>query len=657
MYLKYTILILLLLQTAVASAQSNDVATECASRKHIVTTTGAKTTATIPETNDYDIKHVKFDIAMDNRSSNMSGVVTTTAKVVAATMPVYAFELDSALKIDSVKINNVACPVLSTDSIRKVTLGTILTSGATFTASVWYHGASKPGKGNYFTEGLQVVTTSPDSFRIMYSFSDKDNASDWWPCKQNIQDKIDSVDMWVTVADTLKVGSNGLLKNITTVPGNKLRYEWKTKYPIDYYLISVAVAPYNEYSYYMHYTDGTGDSMLIQNYVYNTPGHFTPTAKAVLDSTGLIVDYFSTLFGRYPFDKEKYGHSMGPLGGGMEHQTMTTMGTGAYESTTLIAHELGHQWWGNHVTYGSWRDIWLSEGFASYCEQLFMEHYKSAQESFDYRVDVMNSALDPSKSVYVDDTTSTGRIFWTATTYKKGGMVAHMLRYIAPNDNVYFTALRKYQQQYSHSYAFTSDFQNLLEQEYGTDLDSFFRQWVYGAGYPIYRANWFQDNTTKMVGIQLIQATANPSVACFWMPVEVKLKTTAGDRIVKLEMRYNSITNFIYCDSTVTGLEIDPNSHIVRRLGLIKKDPAVMSVNNILAKEINVAPNPTNDNWILKNVPQHATLQLTDISGKVVWSSVETDTVNIPATNLAKGNYLLTITVDNKSGYKRLVKN
>jgi aminopeptidase N len=347
---------------------------------------------------------------------------------------------------------------------------------------------------------------------------------------------------------------------------------------------------------------------------------------------------------------------MSPLYGGMEHQTMTTMGTAAYSDVTLISHELGHQWWGNNVTYGTWKDIWLSEGFASYCEQIFVEHFWGAQAVINYRMNVVNNAYDAQKSTYVDDTTDAWRIFRTSTTYKKGAMIAHMLRYLAPADSQYFKALKKYQQQYAKGLAVTTDLQNIFQQEYGTNLDSFFRQWVYGIGYPTYTAKWYQDGN-HMVGIQLKQTTANASVPCYWMPIEIKLKTNSGDRMIKLMNNTNSMTNFIYCDSTVIGIEIDPDYNIVRKVGQIKQDAAIMNVANTVMKNITVSPNPAQDNWRITNIPAGATMKLTDVQGRVVWNndSVTTDMI-IPAANLAKGNYILMLTVGSDSGYKQLIK-
>lgn len=652
--IRYIPILLFSLLAQTAMAKGGNASQLCADRRQ-QQGTGAKTTIAAAEENDYDIKHVKFDIALTNTSTEVSGNVTTTAKVVVPAMGIYAFELNDLLTVDSVKVDGQLLPVVSTGSVHRVNLLVPLVNGTSFTAQVFYHGQANAGNGQFFTGGLHPVTTA-DGFKLMYSISDDLFADDWWPCKQSLTDKIDSVDMWVTVDDTLKVGSNGLLVHTTAMPGSKLRYEWKTVYPIDYYLVSVAVAPYNEYSYYMHFTDGSNDSMLVQNYIYNTPGHFTPQAKAALDSTGLIIDHFSTLFGRYPFDKEKYGHCMSPLMGGMEHQTMTTLGTGGYNDVTLIAHELGHQWWGNNVTYASWRDIWMSEGFASYCEQLFVEQFRGAAATTAYRTSVFGSAMVGAGSVYVDDTTSVSRIFDGALTYKKGASVAHMLRYLAPQDSLFFRVLKTYQQQYARGLAVTADLQTIAEQVYGADLDTFFNQWVYGEGYPTYGGKWYQDG--NKVYLQITQTTSKPaSVACFHMPLEVKLKSAAGDKIVKLYNNANSQTYTLEWDNVMTGFEIDPNNHVLNRSVFVTKDASIVGIENVVQSSISVWPNPAIDTWYIRHMPLNGYCRLSDMAGKVLWQGAGADNLAIPAADLPKGVYVLSVSISGSAvEYIKLLK-
>lgn len=636
MFQKFTIIALAASLTSfVVQAHGGN---QCAgSRK---THTQSKTTAGSPLENNYNVKYLQFNLELTNKSTAVSGDVTIHT-ITTNTLDTFAFELNNKLTIDSLKIDGVLQTAISTNgSVRKVALTAARNANTPLAAQVFYHGQPTSGSGFFFTGGLNYVKLS-SGIELMYSLSDPDFADDWWPCKQSLTDKIDSVDIWVTVASNLKAGSNGLLKNVTTLPGNKLRYEWETRYPIDYYLITVAVAEYADYSYYMHFTDGSGDSMLIQNFVYDSANYMTPARKRALDTTGLIVDHFSKLFGKYPFHKEKYGHCIAEtLMGGMEHQTMTTL---AYSETTLIAHELGHQWWGDHVTYGSWRDIWLSEGFATYCAQLFVEQFRPGS-LLSYRTGVFNNALSqPGGSVYVDDTTNVNRVFSSVLTYNKGASVAHMLRYIAPHDSLYFRVLKNFQHQFAFGNAVTSDFQAIAEQVYGKDLDTFFNQWIYGEGFPIYSAKWYQDGT--QVYIQINQATSMPSsVATFSMPLELKLKSASGDTVIKVYNDKASATYPLPWFKTMTGLEIDPNKNVLSKTGSIEKDAAVLNVHQALMNNIKIYPNPAGEVWHVSQIPGSAACTLKDITGKTIWNgNTENNEISVPASQLSHGTYTLSI--------------
>lgn len=607
-----------------------------------------KTTVATPEENDYDVKGLKFNLSLTNTSTYVSGDVTTYARTNIANFGLYAFELHNAMTIDSLKINGqLNTNISSTGAVRKVTLNTPLAANTDFTVQVFYHGTAPGGNGQFFTGGLHNITL-PSGTKLMYSLSDDLFADDWWPSKQSIQDKIDSVTMWLTVDDTLKAGSNGLLKNTTSLPGNKLRYEWETNYPIDYYLICVAVAPYKEYSYYMHFTDGSNDSMLVQNYYYDSAAFFTPNTKSLLDSTGLMIDHFSKVFGKYPFSQEKYGHCMTILSGGMEHQTMTFMSTPNIR-TTLIAHELAHQWWGNSVTYGKWEDIWLSEGMATYTEQLFLEHYWGSAAAKATRTSVFNQVMTQTGgSVWVNDTTNVYRIFDGRLTYNKGAAVAHMLRYIAPHDSLYFVGLRAYQQQYKYGTAVTADLQQVMQQTYGKPLDNFFRQWIYGQGYPMFSVSW--DQYLGLSIIRVKQTTSHPSVKAFQMPLQLKLVYGSNDTTITFNVT-DTLNDFYFTlGPLIDTVIVDPDDHIVNRIGTVKHDPGLLSVNTIASLQPKIYPNPAVEGWNIEGLHNGTHLKLTDITGKTLWTGTHASRTTIPANNLPTGCYLLEI--EEQSGRK-----
>jgi aminopeptidase N len=612
---------------------------------------GARTT--IADTGElaYDIKYVQFNLNMTNASTAVSGDVTTTAVVTASSMSSYVFELNDTLTIDSVKINGILSPVSTTHpSVRKVSLSPAIPYGTTFTAQVFYHGTPPVGTG-FFTHGLCHSTISSTGTEVTYTCGDPNWCSDWWPCKQVLGDKIDSVDMIVTVPTGTAVNSNGIRLSATNVAGG-VQYHWKTKYAIDYYLIAVDVAQYAEYDSYIHYT-GSTDSTLFTEFFYDT-ATFNPLYKKYFDSAMLMVDYFSQLYGRYPYDKEKFGYSFSTLNGGMENQTLVTIGV---TQTPLIAHELGHQWFGDHVTYASWRDIWLSEGFACHNEQLFVEHFWGEAASVAYRTQQYNSVVSsPTGSVYVDDTTSVSRIFDRLLTYYKGAAVVHMLRYVAPNDSVFFSALKTYQNTYAFGLATTENLKAIIATAYGRNMDTFFNQWVYGQGYPNYHVQWNQ--SSNQVFVQIMQSPSDSLITpFFYTPIEVQLISATGDTTIKI---YNDQkVQFISLpwDRTMTGLKVDPNSNVLHKATplSITHNPA-LGINNAVTQRLQVYPNPATDGWIVTGIAAGTHMLLSDILGRKLWERYAlTNEMMIPAAGLAAGNYILQLT-GNTNTNLRLVR-
>ena len=480
---------------------------------------------------------------------------------------------------------------------------------------------------------------------VTHTVSAAVHSRDWWPCKQSLRDKIDSADIWVTVPVGNKVAGNGVLQGVTNM-GVEDRFEWSVRYPADYYLLSFAVAPYDEYNYFMHFDNST-DSMLIQNYIYPSPT-VLQNHKDELDSIALMINHFSEIFGRYPFDKEKFGICQATLSGGMENQTMVSLGNLDAE---LIAHELAHQWWGDNVTCATLKDMWLNEGWATYCEELFFEKFHGVTAARNKRTSVYNSILNTaaSGSVYVDDTTDEWRIYDGSLTYYKGAAAAHMLRYVINDDATFYNFLRAYHQQYKYATATTNEFRALAETVTGADLDTFFTQWVYGEGFPTYKAKWFQ-RTDGTVLLRLEQTTSKPSsVSCFKMPVEIRLQSATGDTVVRVMNDQNSQDYAFAWVNTMTGLTIDPQNHILNRAGAITKD-ATLSIGALNpARSIHIYPNPARTGWSITNLQPGLTMTLTNALGQQVWRGTSTaDSISIPAQNLAPATYVLTVSVSGK---------
>ena len=618
---------------------------------------GAKTTQLDPGEENYDIKYLKFNLHVTDTAVYLWGDVTTTAQVVASSMSSYLFELDTLMVIDSAKVNGTLLPVTHVGFLRTINLPSALSAGTFFTAQIFYHGVPPPGGG--FFNGLTHDVSSGGS-NMIYTVSDPWVGSDWWPCKQSATDKIDSVDMYVTVPSGEVDGSNGVLLSVdtTSAPGF-WTYHWQTHYAIDYYLVSIAVAPYAEYKSYLHFT-GSTDSMLIQNFFVDT-ATFNPLYKANFDSLGQIIDYYSTLFGRYPFWQEKYGVCYTTLPGGMENQTMTTIGV---PNTYIIAHELMHQWFGDHVTYATWGEMWLSEGFACWAEQLFLTHFWGPAAGLAHRQDYLTNPTYGALTVhcgevYVTDTTGASTLFDQPTVYYKGQGVVTMLRYLAPSDSVFFLVLQTYQQMYGFGNASVANMNAIVDSLYGFSLDSFFHQWIYGTGYPEYTITWDQVGSTAIV--KLIQTPSCPTgTQLFYTPVELQLNSSAGDMVVQA---YNTADTQMFTynfPDSMNGLTLNPDVlTICKQKGVIVQDTNLryqVKVGKVTTPQLQIFPNPSENFWQLSQLPEDCWLTLTDINGKTLWQAKSNKTVTlIPGNGLPAGNYFLKINGNDYSDNIKLV--
>ena len=614
-----------------------------------------RTTTADPGELSYDLKHLTFQLQLTDTSTYVIGDVTAGAVVTADSISQYYFELDSTITIDSVKYNGVLVTVGRSGDVSRVIFPATIYAGTYFTAEIYYHGVP-PASGGFFT-GLTYATSSGGT-KMVYSVSDPYAAKDWWPCKQCIDDKIDTVDMFVHVPAGVRDGSNGELVGVDSVsdPGF-WKFHWQTHYPIDYYLISVSVARYVESRSYMHFS-GSTDSMLIQNFFYDT-ATFYPEYKAEYDSIGQIIDYFSSLFGRYPFWKEKYGMCYTTLPGGMEHQTMTTIGN-PYPSFTpwtyIIAHELCHQWFGDHVTYQQWGDTWLSEGFATFAEQLFYNHFWSATAGKNHRTALYNTAMSLAcGQVWVNDTLTADSLFYQRLVYDKGMAVVNMLRYAAPTDSLFFTVLQTYQQRYGFSNANNDDLKAIADSVYSMNLDTFFNQWIYGQGYPEYKIWWNQVGSE--VYVNLVQTTSCPAVTpLFSTYLELQLHSATADTFVKV---YNTLDTQIYTfnwSPTMTTVYLNPDVWTLCKLiGTVHLDTTLGTNLPIPGTGIRVFPNPAQQFWELDHLPIPTSLELVDVLGHIVWKGESASgKAVIPGTGMPAGNYLLKYSDVNDSGTVRL---
>ena len=509
--------------------------------------------------NQYDVTFYRLDLQLERSSTYIAGNVMLEATVKSAPLPAFAFELHPNFTVDSVFINGTRESTISRNAGDvTVQLATAITAGGRISATIYYKGTAPAGASAAIGNGFESATEPAWNNEVTWSLSEPYAAYEWWPTKQVLTDKADSVHVFVTTSAENKVGSNGVLTGVVDLPGNKKRFEWKSRYPIAYYLVSVAVSDYEEYLIYAN-PAGAAAPVPVLNYVYK--GGALDYYRPEIDQTVEFIEYFSELFSLYPFHQEKYGHSMAPINGGMEHQTMTTQSAFFF---TLTAHELAHQWFGNNVTCASWEDIWLNEGFASYAEYLALQRYNT-REASDWMEDAHRAAMQrPDGSVKVTDTTSVRRIFNYRLSYQKGAAVVHMLRFVLNNDALFFQTLRDYQQQYGGGTATTQDLQRVFEEAANINLDYFFNQWYSGEGYPVFSVEWNQQDERLLILSN--QGSTSSTTPFFKTDVEYLIRTTTGTTTVRVTHNEPLEQHLLQVEGTVTSVEVDPQNWIINAM-------------------------------------------------------------------------------------------
>ncbi|MCF8367192.1 MAG: T9SS type A sorting domain-containing protein, partial [Bacteroidales bacterium] len=553
-------------------------------------------------------------------------------------------ELNNNMIIDSIlfRDENVAHEYYSEFRF-KIILNKVLETGQLDSVRIYYHGVPEQGNGfGSFTqaehEGVPVIWTLSEPF----------GAKDWWPGKNDLNDKIDSVDVIVKSPKQYRTASNGLLIS-ETEEGDYRTCHWKHRYPIVSYLVAIAVTNYVEFT---QYAVVNGDSIPIINFVYPED-----SAQAASDSqnTAGMIELFSDLFGAYPFAAEKYGHAQFSWGGGMEHQTMSFMAGFGHD---LRAHELAHSWFGNKITLGSWHDIFLNEGFATYSTGLSFENMYNGFYWNIWKSNTRNAATDTlSGSVYVEDTSSVSRIFNARLSYHKGAYLLHMLRWILGDEN-FFNGLQNYlaDPMLAYRFATLNDFKAHMENAGNTNLSEFFADWYYGEGYPTYGINIEQMEEDGAIHLSIFQEQSHPSVDYFEMTVPVTLYGQGSEITYYCENSFSG-QEYVY---EFPGFKLDSAKFDTEQWLLARLDFMNLGLDDAWKLKISLSPNPASETIQFFIPDRHIQkILIYDISGKPVLEknmTILNEMVEMDISQLAGGLYVLVAITEDGNYHTKFVK-
>lgn len=581
-----------------------------------------------------DIVFSRLQLEVDPAVKYIKGIVTHYVMADRPDDTVYLLLSDSLL-VDSVTVNGLQGGYSRPGSDRLIVALANATGQTIDSVSIAYHGVPpSTGFGSFVTDNHNGVP-------ILWTLSQPYGASDWWPCQNALTDKTDSIEMIVTCPAGNRVASNGILQRVD-YGVDASTWHWKHRFPIADYLVAFAVT---NYAVYEERVPVGNDTLLIVNYVYpEDSADRCQRTKMIWD----VYQLFTDLYGPYPFLREKYGHAEFGRGGGMEHQTMTFISGFDYE---VMVHELAHQWFGDAITCGSWYDLWLNEGWATYSSALayqyllngvFWNPWKSLWRG---RVTAL-----PDGAVQTPDTLDVGRLFDQRLTYGKAAYVIHMLRWVL-TDSVFFPAVRSYlsDSRLMMGFARTDDFRSHLEVASGLDLEHFFEVWLRGEGFPSYTLGWSHLDDTLTVVVH--QETSHSSVPFFKLPLPVHVFVNGFDTALRLDNTTQDQYFKIKMTDCPDSLQFDPEQWILSANNQISgiydvEDQSVMKI----------FPNPARQkvNFLL---PQTGVVSICDLTGKVVFSGkfLGNNVQSIDLMRLNQGTYLVTFVGERIRQHCRLV--
>jgi aminopeptidase N len=576
-----------------------------------------------------DVKWYRCNWKIDPNIDSISGDVTTLFVPSPSPADSVCFDLTRALVVDSVIYHGSHASWVHDSDLVKIRFPGILPMNIPDSVSIYYHGV--PPDSGFGSFVWDEHFGSP----IIWTLSEPYGASDWWPCKNGITDKADSIDIYIRTPSAYRAASNGVLVSETTAGNDKI-FHWKHRYPIATYLVCLGVTNYAVFTQQVPF----GNTVLdVVNYVYPED-----SLAEVSQAEALVrmIQVYDSLFGIYPFQQEKYGNAQFGWGGGMENQTMTFVTNFGFE---LLAHELGHQWFGDKITCGSWSDIWLNEGFATYLSGLCYEYILPEYWERFRQVRVTSIIAEPYGSVFCTDTTDITRIFDTRLSYAKGAMVLHQLRWIL-GDSAFFRALNNYIDDAALAYGFarTPDLKSHLEESCGQDLTWYFDDWYTGEGYPSYQVGWAQTGDT--VSIIINQTQSHPSVSFFELPLQLEFKGAAHDTLIRFENTFSGQSFSVILPFSVDSVTIDPGYNI------ISGNNSVNAVaEHDLPKQIHIWPVPatTRVNVDLPGTG-HAGLSVYDPLGRLVeerWSVHGESKIILDTSGYPAGIYYCRVAVMN----------
>ena len=634
---------------------------ELCSQGKIKSSFDSSTSINITPHNPFNILHYNLNFDLYNnfltpfpRSFNAFEIITFRVDTALSSIHLDAFS--SSLMIDSVGLSATSFTHLN--NVLNIQLDNTYQPNDTVNVLIYYHHLNVSDQAFIAGSGFVFTTNAPEGARK------------WFPSVDHPSDKA-TFELVAKMPSTVKFGSNGSLVDSFMV-ADTIYHHWKSRDPIATYLMTLSgKVNYNLDIIHWQNPYSPGDSIPVRFY-WNT-GETIANLNNIKVKILPMMTYFSELFGEYPFEKNGFATLNGQFPwSGMEDQSLIHLCQNCWNEN-LVSHEFGHQWFGDLISPATWSDVWLNEGFATYCEALWYEYttgytrYKQEINSqFGYYFNG-NPGWPIYNPAWSEVTPGINTLYNYAITYVKGSCVLHMLRYVT-GDSLFFKILHSYASDSTFKYDIvsTADFNEKVNSITGEDFDWFFNQWVYSPNHPVYQNIYTISTIGPEFSVDLNVIQVQQNAGFFKMPIEIKIEfADATDTTFTIFSKANNEWFNFPCSKEPTNLIFDPGANIVLKVA----STVLVSVGDDYKIPVEFSleqnyPNPFNPSTTIKfNLPEKefVSLKIYDVMGKEVDVILDEEKpagshlIEFNASKLASGTYFYKLIAGSNTEVRKML--
>lgn len=499
-----------------------------------------------------DILHYKFEIQLSKETDQITGLADIRFRL---SNPQNILVLDlinrhnsKGMVVDQILMNEIPISFKHENNKLSISCPSYTAADTLLEISVHYHGIPEDG-----------LIISKNKFGVKSFFGDNwpDRARHWLPCVDHLSDKA-TVEFLVKAPSNFQVVANGYQKGFYPAGSGYSYTHYESTVPLPTKVMVIGVAEF------AIQTAGFAGQTQIESWVYpeNMEAGFLDYSPAVD-----IVNYYNSKIGAFAFEKLANVQSK-TVYGGMEnsgaifyHENSVT---GKNTLHSLLAHEIAHQWFGDAVSEADWHHIWLSEGFATYLEAVYIS---DKFEDIDLESKMERSRSRVIKYYYrnpkpvIDTTIVNLRRLLSTNSYQKGAWVLHMLRNNI-GEEAFWSGLHNYYIRFKNKNAFTKDFRFCMEETSGKNLQHFFDQWLRKSGHPVLKIEYKFDTKNNLLTIELLQ-TQNQQYFSFPIDIEVLSESQGLSLTTRIYVTEVSTEQTIKLDFVPDRIILDPNVRLL----------------------------------------------------------------------------------------------